>query len=103
MKAQDLILDTADDIQILNGDFNITDSDKQHIEDLLIAAPGHFKEFPLAGCNLFEDINGNSPKQKIINKIAVQLKADGYNVKGIDFTYGQSGTLVINKIDADRL
>ena len=102
MIAQDILLDDDADLLIQDGDFVIGASDWQHINDILLAAPGHFKEFPLFGCNLWAYLNGNIPKQQIINNITVQLKSDGYAVNGIGFTYDESGNLIINKVDASR-
>ncbi len=84
MEAVDLIRGTNNEIKIVNGDFVMGASDEQHIEDLLMAAPGEIKQFPLVGVNISKAINGTIDGE-IRKEIKLQLEADGYNVSGINF------------------
>ncbi len=64
----------------LNGDFNIGFSDEQHIEDILMSAPGHIKNSPLTGVAIVKYINSPlSPAtvSKLEKDIKLQLTADG--------------------------
>ncbi len=65
---------------IVNGDWNVSFSDEQHIEHVLMAAPGHFKNAPLIGVNMTDYINSTlSPTTvaELEKKIRLNLEADG--------------------------
>lgn len=65
---------------IVNGDWNVAFSDEQHVEHILMAAPGHFKNAPLIGVNMMQYINSSlSPKtvSELERKILLNLEADG--------------------------
>lgn len=64
----------------LNGDFNVGFSDEQHVEDILLTAPGHIKDAPLIGVNITNYMNAPfSPKTsaELEREIRLQLQADG--------------------------
>jgi hypothetical protein len=88
MDAVDFIREADNEIKIANGDFVIGLSDEQHIEDLLIAAPGDVKQFPLVGVDISKAING-SVDGEVRKEIRLQLVADGYDVTTIDFKNGE--------------
>lgn len=92
---KDIILNENGDILIKNGDFVIDESDYQHIEHILIAAPGHYKMTPLLGCNLPARMKGNIDGQYRA-KVSLQLAMDGYKLKRLNMI---DGTL---SIDAQR-
>lgn len=48
--AKDIILN--DDIQIVNGDLLVEFSDEQHIEHILLAKPGDYKNVPWIGIGI---------------------------------------------------
>ncbi len=76
-----------DDIIIEDGDLVVGDSDRQHIEHILVAAPGHYKQNPLVGANITQMLSGPiglSEKQNIKKA----LQSDGYNAKNIIFNEG---------------
>lgn len=63
-----------------NGDFNITFSDDQHIEHLMVSAPGHFKNAPLLGVRITDYINASLPpseQQKLERLVRLNLESDG--------------------------
>lgn len=63
-----------------DGDWNIDVSDQQHIQDVCMAAPGHFKNAPLLGVNLMDYVNSPmSPKTvgELEKKIRLHLELDG--------------------------
>ncbi|MCX8482861.1 MAG: hypothetical protein ORN50_04720 [Crocinitomicaceae bacterium] len=65
---------------IKNGDWNIGFSDEQHIQDVLMSAPGHFKNAPLIGVNMNDYINSSlSPAtvSELEKKILLNLESDG--------------------------
>ena len=71
---------TRNDIVIseLYGDFKIVESDQAHIEHILEARPGDFKEFPLLGANVFQFLNAPGGLQAVKRKIINQLEGDNY-------------------------
>lgn len=75
--AKDIILTEHNDLQILNGDFVISESDMQEIGLILQSSQGEFKNEPLIGANLTTMIRGVENKEKIQRHISVQLELDG--------------------------
>lgn len=78
MAAQDFKLDSNGDIAIENGDFVITESDQQHILDIMQSVPGWIKEFPLVGFNPYQYLNGRTSSTELNKNAKIQLQADGY-------------------------
>ena len=76
------------------GDFALMDSDIQHIDDIIHAAPGHWKEFPHVGCEIFKYLNGKNT-QEIERIIKIQLQADGYQVDRPEIKFTSGGDLTI--------
>ena len=65
---------------IKDGDWNITFSDEQHVEDLLMTSPGHVKDSPLTGVGIVKYINAPlSPRivSELERNIKLQIEADG--------------------------
>lgn len=63
-----------------DGDFNIAFSDEQHIEDVLMSAPGHIKNAPLLGVNIMDYVNAPmspSTVAELERKIRLNLETDG--------------------------
>lgn len=89
--VKDLIRDTDGDMLVKDGDFVLSQSDGFHIEDLLRAEKGEYKQHPLAGCAILNFINApltREVKTNLEKEIRVQLKTDGftiYTVKVNDF------------------
>jgi hypothetical protein len=96
-KARDIKLED-NDLVIQNGDFVITDSDSQHVEDLIQAYTGHYKEFPLVGVGIDLYINSGGTQQELERSIRLQLESDGYSVNSI--IVGNDGKITI---DAERI
>ena len=81
------ILDDDGDLMIENGDIVIGDGTLQHIRDILIAAPGHYKQYPYLGADIGELINGELDVE-LKKKIRMQLTSDGYTVNEIKMVNG---------------
>lgn len=81
-KRQDLRQDSNGDIYInpSSGDFDIVESDNQHVSDILQAVSGDYKEFPLIGVNFYKFSNSTGQSQALEGIIRTQLSADGYQV-----------------------
>jgi hypothetical protein len=80
MAAQDFKLDTDGDIYInaSTGDFDVVESDGQHVQDIFDSVPGWWKEFPLLGVNMIKYLNSTGKQVEIQGKGKEQLQADGY-------------------------
>jgi len=86
--AKDILLDDNNELQFRNGDFLVEESDGQHIQDILIAAPGHYKQYPLLGANITNGLNGSNTIEFKRN-IRLQLESDGMEVETINFNNDQ--------------
>ena len=54
--AKDILFED-NDLKFENGDLSIGDSDQQHIEDLLLANKGDYKQSPIVGIGIKKWIN----------------------------------------------
>lgn len=91
INVKDLALDSEGDIKIVNGDFSVEFSDVDHVEDILLSSLGHWKQFPLLGINIEQQLSSNENQQQIIKrKILQQLESDGYRVGEISFTISEN-------------
>jgi len=100
MAVKDFIFDdTTNDLTITaNGDFFVSESDAHHIEHILKADKGQFRQSPLLGFSIDRQQNGAVNTQEIKQEIRKQLIADGFTVRKI----AVDGEVNIN-IDAERL
>lgn len=92
--TDDLVIDTV------TGDFSIIESDQQHIDHVLTAAPCHFYQWPKLGANFKLLINSSESQQRIKQIIKEHLAMDDYVTKDILITNGEDGTEI--EVDADR-
>jgi len=83
--AQDFLYDDNNDLLISNGDWAVGESDMQHVQDILLAFPGHYKNSPLSGVGLPAYQNGIMDRT-IERTIKVALEADGAKDKEIKLT-----------------
>jgi hypothetical protein len=89
-KAQDIRLTEGDDLFVTtDGDFDITESDTQHVDTIIDSWVGHWKEFPTVGVGIKRKLAQSGNIQKVSREIKIQLTADGYNVKGIQIVNGE--------------
>lgn len=84
MKAQDFQLDEQGDLLFLNGDVVVSESDSQHIEDLITAHKGWYKEFPFLGVGLTDYLKSSGMQLELKMMIQQQLQADGFMVNQIE-------------------
>ncbi len=82
---KDILLKESD-LQLINGDFFVGESQNQSVELLLQSMQGEWKEHPEAGCGLSKAQNGVIDRFFTRN-IRVQLEADGFSTE----------TLIINE------
>ncbi len=96
--VEDFLLDSDQDLQIVDGDILIGASDQQHVEYIMKADRGHFRQYPLIGVGIERNINGPVNVQEIKQRIERQLESDNYNVRKVEVTL--AGKI---SIDAVRL
>lgn len=77
---KDIKLTDNYDLEILNGDFIISDADERHIEHLLISKQGEWKGSPLTGGDIQKAQHGGITRT-LDRHIRVQLEADGFNLE----------------------
>ena len=80
---QDILIENDGSYQIVNGDFNIGESDQQHIELILGSNPNDWKRSPITGAGLIKNLGGNLTGFAKRN-VTVQLEADGYALDKIN-------------------
>lgn len=80
-----------------DGDFVFGFSEEKILSDLLISAPGHYKEFPTLGINVSRFTNANTNKQIIAREISVGMKADVFKKPIIDLSKFPSEITVNNE------
>lgn len=76
--GQDLNLNT--DLIILNGDFQISNNDVKHVEDILLSSPGWWKRSPFIGAEVIRYLGGPQ-NQRLVRNIKLQVEQDGYSVE----------------------
>ena len=86
------------DLAIQNEDFVIADSDQQHIEDIIAAYVGHYKEFPMVGVGISLYINSTGAQSELQRLIRLHLENDGYLVNNV--IIGDDSKIFI---DAERI
>ena len=96
--VKDIDLETDLDLKIIDGDFAISDSDQNHVINILKAYVGGYKQFPLVGVGIDYYLASAGTQQVIKRNITVQMESDGYKVNKID-VLGQSKY----SIDANRI
>ena len=72
-----------DDFEFANGDFRVLDSDQQHVEHIIKADKGHFRQFPLIGVGIDKKQHGNLTVQALKQDIKLQLRSDNYAVRQV--------------------
>ncbi len=96
--VKDIDLETDLDLKIIDGDFVISDSDQNHVINILKAYVGGYKQFPLIGVGIDYYLASAGTQQVIKRNITVQMESDGYKVNKIE-VLGQSKY----SIDANRI
>lgn len=80
---KDILLETF----FKDGDLNVGYSDEQHIDNVMMSAPGHFKQHPLIGVDILQYVHAPmSPAvvRQLNRKIKLQIEADGGKQTKID-------------------
>jgi hypothetical protein len=77
-------LNFLEDLVIVNGDFQLVESDDIHIENILKANKGYFFETPLIGVGIINELKGSKSGQELKQDIRRQLVLDNFNVQKIE-------------------
>lgn len=80
---KDILLNDENNIKILNGDFDIGESEMQEVGLILQSVQGEWKANPILGPNLYRFINGKVTKTEIESVIAIHLAIDNKDHKGL--------------------
>jgi hypothetical protein len=81
MARTDIMLNEAGDLDIIDGDFVVSESDAQNVELLLSATKGSLRQYPEMGVGLANYVKKqNTSTAEMRRSIEVNLKADGYRV-----------------------
>ena len=83
------------DLIFAGGDFATGDSTGQEVENIILAFPGWWFEFPTLGCAAANYVAGPNANQ-LRSNIAVQLTRDGKQMQGFTSSFTTNGQLVIN-------
>ena len=75
-----LYLETA---PIKNGDFILDLSEQAHIEDIVFANKGEYRQWPLLGTGGLNFLNSNLSLDEIRERVSKQLNYDNFIVKDI--------------------
>lgn len=83
------------DLVVFNDDFQLVESDEQHIADTINAAPGWWKENPTDGVGIMKFLKGKNVQQEAARAIQLNLQSDGYNSRPI-VNFDSLGNLIID-------
>jgi hypothetical protein len=83
MSYKDIITDENGDIEFLNGDLKVNESDAQHVDHIITTDKGQFRQFPLLGVGIGRLLNGTPNQIEVQQQIRLNLESDGYNVRQI--------------------
>ena len=86
---KDILLDeTTFDLKFQNGDFVLENSDYFHIQNILIAEKGWYKQYPFLGANT-QSQNKGIIDNVFLQKARLNLEADGFKVKKVAYSEGE--------------
>lgn len=94
--AKDFLDDSNGDIAIVAGDLAIGFSDEQHVQDILVANKGEYKQHPLVGvgiANYLKSPISLKSRRKLEKEISLQLEAD--SARSIIAEYSNEGKLKV--------
>lgn len=80
---KDIRLNIEGDLEVLNGDFPISESELQEVEILLQLNQGSLKSDPLCGMNMFHYIKGKGSRIELEKNLKIQLRRDGKDYEAI--------------------
>ena len=100
--VKDININEDFELEILNGDFKVDESDKNHIQLIIRTYLGAWKEFPRVGCGIDYYMASSGQETILKRNIAVQLAADNYKVLSIGLARQSDNNIIIDP-KAERL
>ena len=88
------------ELRIAGGDLVMGESSEQHVEHLLLAQKGEYKQFPLTGVGILNYLNaplGSVRRLELEREIRLQLEADGVRNAAVKVT--PEGRVEIKRAD----
>ncbi|TNE31822.1 MAG: hypothetical protein EP346_00020 [Bacteroidetes bacterium] len=88
-----------EDLIIENGDFKSGDSVDDHVNHILVATKGQYRQHPLVGVGLLNYIGSpwtSTVRNRLESQIQLQLEADG--ATGVDISIDGTGKLSISNV-----
>ena len=73
------------DLQVRNGDLTVDFSDDQHLDHIVLANKGDFKEHPLLGVGIRSFLKDEDVYGEMTQEINRQLESDGAEVESVTF------------------
>ncbi len=98
--SEDILLDGFD-LVIDHGDFDFGPSDDQHIEHIVIASKGSYRQWPLMGVGLQRYFNGPDSKSvrvELAREISLKLEEDNFAPSVIDIPDFDNIRIIADKI-----
>jgi hypothetical protein len=90
MKRIDILETDDGDELIEDGDFAIGESDALHVRDLILDAPGDWRQNPVIGFMADRYKNAKATKRRQFeSELREMLELDGYKVNSIDLTMSE--------------
>lgn len=77
----DILISDENGIKVINGDFDIGDSEIQEVGLILQSTQGEWKSDPLLGPNLFRFIKAKTNRAEIEREVAIHLAMDNKSFK----------------------
>ncbi len=97
--ALDILYNTDGTIKEKDGDFDFGVADQFLMEDILLASPGHYKEFPVLGANVERYVNARVNVQTISRNIITALRVDIFKNPTVDLS--RFPIMVINDVELE--
>jgi len=82
MERIDILLDNDFDLQFLDGDFAIDDSQYQELKNIIIHKAGDYKQFPNLGVGI-QSIIGGQWTIGLKQAVVTQLASDNYQARNV--------------------
>ena len=80
---KDILIDTENDIKIINGDFDVGESEMQEVGLILQSTQGEWKQSPILGPNLYQYIKSKASKTEIDSQVRIHLAIDNKDFKSL--------------------
>lgn len=71
------------DLSIIDGEITFGDAVKHHANSILNLDKGQDKFNPALGCNIINNVNGNTPREVIARNIRTELQKVGIRAKTV--------------------